>query len=211
MRKHQGAVLPHGIDHARVIMKQNRERIGAAHVLHCSINRSLGRADIAIFQIDQVRDTFRIRFAAKPISLLPQHFSEPRGIFQYAVMHQSERGGNMRMRIFLRGRAVRRPARMPDAADAARRILRLFDKPRNPARAPYAMHRAVFLRKRNSRGIIPAVFQGAKPLQKHLFCIHFSRIPDYSAHTPLSCFSTIHPAPFMIACGGTTPRTAVRG
>jgi len=116
-----------------------------------------------------VDERLGVGFGPEVVPVLLQPAPQHVRVLDYAVVDEGERAGaiDMGMRVALRGRAVRGPARMADAARPVHGVARQqVTKVRDPPRE-LAGFDAAAVEHGNAGGVVSAVFEPAQAFDQH--------------------------------------------
>ena len=193
----QRAVLSRAVELARKVLEHQRKGIAAAHAHHHAVDR-VDRADLVLLVVvvDQLDDHLGVRAAVKTVAVVQKLLLELLEILDDAVVHadhvrfdRSRAGarcvaGNVRMRVCAARLAVRRPARMSDAAESRHRpsFIGHFDQVLELAGRLYDLGKRVAAAHGKARGVIAAVFELFQPFQQDRRRRLRAGISDDSAH-----------------------------
>ncbi len=184
-------VLPRDKNLSRVFLEHDRKRISAAHTHHCMRNR-MNRSQIVLAQIelDQIDHNLGVRIGIELISVPEKLLLDILIVLDDAVVYADNRTviADMRMRVVLGRLSVRSPSGMSDTAAAGhgKAAVRLLAEDFESSLRLYDFKIAAAVPHRQSRGIIPSVFELSKPVQKDGRRLFLSYISDNSAHSFLS-------------------------
>ena len=144
---------------------------------------------------EHLRDDLGIRFRNELHAAAHQVVFEVQVIFDDAVVHDGKFAAlaRLRVRIDVARRAVRRPARVPDAERARHRFAAVDQVAEHAEPALRLRHTQAILRiDRHAGGIIPAVLELLEPLQKNRRRLFASNIADNTTHTKIPSFPLPH-------------------
>src|SRR5690606_28466192 len=150
-------------DRIRIVFRDDRERISAFELGYRRAHRAKQIAESLPVVVDAMRDDFRVRLRGEGVAEARELLAQLLVVFDDAVVDDGDAvARDMRMRIALRGHAVRRPTRVSDAERTfdwriEHRVLQRFDFADGPQAAQVA--RAV--QHRDTGRIVAAVLQPA--------------------------------------------------
>ena len=193
--QNQRAVLAGGVDDARLVAEKDAQRIAATHAHHHRANRvecALARghrraARIAVIAVKQQCGNLRIRLGLEGVALAHESGLDFLIVLDDAVVHDDHAlfAGIVRMGVDGARLAVRRPARMADAAAATHGgagIGHLHQGLEPPLRLDNLHMVAVLVAHGNARGVIAAVFEPAQSVQQNRRRLTHADISHNSAH-----------------------------
>ena len=141
-------------------------------------------------------DHFRIRLAVKMIAAFREFFPELNIVLNDPVMNDREFSvvGKMRMGVFFRRRAVRRPPGVADPHFAWHCVPVLRDLAQiRDAAADFFDSEDTVVHYSKSCRVIASVFQFFKTIQEYRRCVAQACKSNYSAHDNLSCYFPLSP------------------
>ena len=175
-----------GHDLIGILARDHAQREHAGQLAHRVAHRVL-QIPVVIF-LDQMRDHLGVGLGDEGVAFGDQLALQRQIIFDDAVVHHHDVAVAiaMRMRVFLGGAAVRRPARVADAVEALHRIQlqHFFQVAQLAGGAPHRQA-AVFEHRETSR-IVAAVFQPLQAVKNDGDSFPWSDVADNSAHSTLS-------------------------
>ena len=176
-------------DLLRIIHGDHTQRIRTAHTLHRiqhGLRQVLLLAGVQI--VHQMRDRLGIGFGLEGIAVRLQAFAQLLVVLNDTVMHYRDLAlavtpAEMRMRVTVGRFAMRRPARMADAAGAVQPALffDLFLQIGDPS-LRFDNAQPVLCKRRNTSGVIAAVFQTVQTFQQNRKRVFASGKTNDSTH-----------------------------
>ena len=158
---------PAGADHQVVLAgEQEGEREGAAQLLERRGHRLDRRLAGLHLAGDEMGDDLGVGLAGELGAVLDQALAQFAEVLDNAVMHDGDLVGRVRMRVALGRPAVRRPAGMADADQAAERLLvePVLQRPQFALGAAAAEHAVV---ERGDAGrVVAAVFEALERIDQ---------------------------------------------
>ena len=183
------AVLAGDIDLIGIVRKEDGKRVCSPHAHHRLGERIDGPHFIfLIVVIYELDEHFRVRLGIEGIAVMQEFFLDLAIVFDDAVVdaHDAAVIAAMGMGVGLRRVAVRRPARVPDAAAAAdRERLQLLLKVLELALGLDDLRGPPMIANSDARRVIAPVFQFLQAADQDGRRLSFADISDDPAHIPL--------------------------
>ena len=180
---YQRARAAHRDERIRELGADYPERVRALETRH-GLHHGLFKIAVEV-HFEQMRHDLGIGVAAEGIPLLRQLLAERGVVLDDAVVDDGEASviGNVRVRVELRRSAVGRPARMPDAADAAYlfAVVRQGAEVLKPSGCAGGFY-SVIVYDREARGVVAPVFEPFQSFKQHRSRAFGPGEADYSAH-----------------------------
>ena len=179
----QGTCLAYGAERIRRVRAEDAQRVGT---LQSGRRLHDGGFDIpVVILFQQMDDGLRVRLALEHIAVRDQLLAQGEVVLDDPVVHDGKAPviGQMGVGVDIRGRAVGRPAGVPDA-DAAgncRAVFRLFAELGDTS-AHFFDPNPVIVHHGDARRVISPVFQLLQPLQQDGRGTLFSGKSNDSAH-----------------------------
>ena len=181
----QWTVLLDGDHGIRPVGAEDAERIAALDPAERQADGLHQIVFLFIIVFQQIGDDLRVRLGAERLALLQQELLQRQEILNDAVVHDADAAvrGQLRMRILVRGCAVRRPAGMADAEIAGERraVFRLCAQDGQTALGLGELQ-LPFRKNTQSSGIIAAILQTGKAVQQNGSCLLRTGITNNSTH-----------------------------
>ena len=170
-----------------MVEENHAQRVGAAQSL---CRRTQGGDGVASFGVGAVNRTGRglgVGFGEKIVTTRAQFGAQFPVVFDNAVMHHIEPVSAMRMRVYIRGRAVRSPARVANAAPPVHGALfqPLLQRPQPPLGFD-DVNGALRVHNGDARRIIAPVLQSPQAGEQAGDGVAFPGISSDSTHILLS-------------------------
>ena len=183
------AVLAGDIDLIGMIRKEDRKGISSPHAHHC-LGECIDGPHFIFFivVIYELDEHFRVRLGIEGIAVIEELFLDLAVVLDDAVVdtHDAAVIAAMGMSVGLRRVAVRRPARVPDAAAAADRDrLQLLLEVLELALGLDDLRGPPMIANSDARRVIAPVFELFKAAQQDGRRLSFADISDDPAHIPL--------------------------
>src|ERR1019366_997021 len=198
----QRASLPRRDDLARIAARNHGDALRALDLAQRVDHRLLERAVEQL--LHEVRDHFGIRVGAEDVPEVLQRIAEHAGVLDDPVVHDGHAavGAQVRMRVALVRRTVRRPARVPDADHPVHRVGgdRRFELRDLSRRAADPDRLAV--PQRDARGIVAAILHAPQPLYQQRRRLSRPDVSYDSAHGVC-----LYLAPYESVASSSRPRS----
>ena len=181
----QRTVLLDGDHGIRPVGAEDAERIAALDPAERQADGLHQIVFLFIIVFQQIGNDLRVRLGAERLALLQQELLQRQEILNDAVVHDADAAvcGHLRMRILVRGCAVRRPAGMADAEITGERraVFRLCAQDGQTALGLGELQ-LPFRKNTQSSGIIAAILQTGKAVQQNGSCLLRTGITNNSTH-----------------------------
>ena len=176
------------------VFADHADRIGARQFGHRQTRGGEQIARLTKVQFDQVNNDFGVGLGCKGKTQPGQSAAQSFVIFDNPVMHHRQTGADVRMRIGLRGRAVRGPARVCNAEVTMSMDGSAFFGQRGDA--PHAAHALQStIDGDQTRRIVAAIFQPPQPFKQDGNDVTLRHRADYATHRLVSFFLFGRPLP----------------
>ena len=174
----------------RLLPAHHHDRICAFHSSCHGAHRIFKRAAFAHVRFDEIRNALGVRLRIELVSFGYEFLLQFQVVLEYAVVHDQNIAGAIGVRVSVEvGRpAVRRPARMPDAAVAVRQAIPQFAAELGQlARRLVQLRHTGFVQHRDPRAVVATILERAKPLQNYRSRRSFSYVANDSTHIIHPC------------------------